>query len=60
MTHGCVRATSLGALTLGFDVVLVADGHSSYSRDAAQQIEKWNRQLAEAGARLAPAVQVDL
>lgn len=60
VTHGCVRATSLGALSLGFDVVLVADGHSSYSRDAAQQIEKWNRQLADAGARLAPAVQVDL
>lgn len=60
VTHGCVRATSLGALSLGLDLVLVADGHSSYSRDAAQQIDKWNRQLAEAGARLAPAAQVDL
>lgn len=60
VTHGCVRATSLGALSLGLDLVLVADGHSSYSRDAAQQIDKWNRQLAEAGARLAPAARVDL
>ncbi|MFZ5808974.1 MAG: cysteine hydrolase family protein [Chloroflexota bacterium] len=52
VTHGCVKATCLGALKEGYKVVLVSDGHSSYSKDAAQLIEKWNRALHEKGADL--------
>ena len=58
VTHGCVKATCLGALALGYTVTLAADGHSSYSKDAAQLIEEWNRKLGEAGASVAPASQI--
>ena len=58
VTHGCVKATCLGALALGYAVTLAADGHSSYSKDAAQLIEEWNRKLGEAGASVAAASQI--
>lgn len=58
VTHGCVKATCLGALELGYSVTLVADAHSSYSKDAARLIEEWNRKLGEAGAQVMPASQV--
>jgi nicotinamidase-related amidase len=60
VTHGCVKATCEGALALGYAVVLAADGHSSYSKDAARLIEESNRRLAEAGAAVMPAAQIDL
>lgn len=49
VTHGCVKNTCLGALEEGWQVTLAADAHSSYSKDAAAMIEKWNAALAEAG-----------
>lgn len=58
VTHGCVKATCLGALDEGYKVVLVSDGHSSYSKDAAQNIEKWNRALGAKGAEVLEAEKV--
>ena len=52
VTHGCVKATSLGAIEAGYKVVLVSDGHSNYSKDAPELIEKWNRALRDKGAKL--------
>ena len=60
VTHGCVKATCLGALALGYTVTLAADGHSSYSKDAAPLILEWNCKLGEAGARVMPAAQIGL
>ncbi len=60
VTHGCVKATSQGALALGYEVTLVADGHSSYSKDAARLIEEWNRSLGAAGAQVLPAAEIEL
>ena len=60
VTHGCVKATCLGALDLGYAVVLAADGHSSYSKDAARLIEEWNRKLSEAGAQVMPATRIEI
>jgi len=60
VTHGCVKATCEGALALGYAVVLAADGHSSYNKDAARLVEEWNRILGEAGARVMPAAQIGL
>ena len=60
VTHGCVRATCEGALTLGYAVVLAADGHSSYSKDAGRLIADWNHRLDEAGAQVLPAAQIGL
>jgi nicotinamidase-related amidase len=58
VTHGCVRLTCLGALELGYQVVLVADGHSSYSKQAAELIEEWNHKLSVEGVELIPAAEV--
>jgi nicotinamidase-related amidase len=52
VTHGCVKATSFGAIDAGYQVVLVSDGHSNYSKDASELIEKWNRAISEKGAKL--------
>jgi len=52
VTHGCVKATSLGAIDKGYKVMLVSDGHSNFSKDAPQLIEKWNQAICEKGAEL--------
>jgi nicotinamidase-related amidase len=52
VTHGCVKATSLDALKRGYQVVLVSDAHSSYSKDAAKLITEWNEKIGKAGAVL--------
>jgi len=58
VTHGCVRASSLDGLKRGYRITLVSDGHSSYSKDAAALIRKWNKTIASAGAKLQTAKQV--
>lgn len=58
VTHGCVRATSEGALALGYRVILAGDAHSSYSKDAAALVEQWNAQLGQAGAEVQPAAAI--
>ena len=45
VTQGCVRATCMGANSLGYRVILVEDGHSNYSKDAEKIIEDWNHKL---------------
>ena len=60
VTHGCVKATCEGALALGYAVVLAADGHSSYSKDAVRLVAEWNRKLGAAGARVMPSAQIVL
>ncbi len=59
VTNGCVRATCLGGNKLGYDVTLVADGHSSYHRQAAKQIKEWNGKLAASLAFVLPAAEID-
>jgi len=58
VTHGCVKASTLGALERGYKVTLVSDGHSSFSKDAADLIEKWNTQLESKGSQLNTAAQI--
>jgi len=59
VTHGCVQATCLGALQLGYQVVLVMDGHSNYHRKAATIIEEWNRRLAVEQVEVVPAAAIE-
>jgi len=59
VTQGCVRATCLGALKLGYQVTLVSDAHSTYSKGAPDVIEKWNHALSEKGAVLKETRQID-
>jgi nicotinamidase-related amidase len=58
MTHGCVRATCLGAKARGYRVVLAADGHSNTSKQAAELIEVWNQKLSAEGAELLQASEI--
>jgi nicotinamidase-related amidase len=59
VTHGCVKATSLGALKRGYQVLLVSDGHSNFSKDAPKLIKKWNRAISRKGAELIETKDVD-
>jgi nicotinamidase-related amidase len=59
VTHGCVRATCAGGKELGYRVILVADGHSSYHRQAAQLIAEWNQKLSEGIVELRTAAEID-
>ncbi len=58
VTHGCVRATCTGAKNLGYRVILVKDGHSSYSKQAAQLIEEWNQKLSNDNVELKLAAEI--
>jgi nicotinamidase-related amidase len=59
VTHGCVRATTLGALERDYETILVSDGHSSFSHKAAELIPQWNKKLNRKGAVLMRAKEVD-
>jgi nicotinamidase-related amidase len=58
VTHGCVKAACLDACQKGYRVTLAADGHSSYSKDAAWLIDEWNEKLQQAGAQVIPASEI--
>jgi hypothetical protein len=58
VTHGCVKNTCLGGLAAGYPVILVADGHSSYSQKAGELIAEWNEKLARQGAQVLSAAEV--
>ena len=59
LTNGCVRASSLGALKLGYTVVLAKDGHSTYGRQAGQVIEEWNQKLSARQVELKSSSEID-
>lgn len=59
VTHGCVKATCIGALELGYHLVLIADGHSNYSKEAADLIINWNQNLREMGAKIRNTPEID-
>ncbi len=60
VTEGCVRATCIGGNILGYRVILVEDGHSSYRKDARKTIEKWNLELSKGHVELISADEIDL
>jgi nicotinamidase-related amidase len=49
VTHGCVRATCLGAVELGMGAALLEGGHSNWAADAAARIGATEGELAGAG-----------
>lgn len=58
VTNGCVRATCIGAHDLGLRVVLVSDGHSTYTKNAASLIKEWNHKLGDGVVELYPAAAI--
>jgi len=59
VTEGCVRATSLGGLKLGYQVFLVHGAHSTYARNADQVIEVKEQELQGAGVVLVSPTEID-
>ncbi len=59
VTHGCVKATCLGAMDLGYRVILVSDGHSSFSKQAAKLTEQWNQKLSGLGIETRATREID-
>lgn len=60
VTHGCVKASTLGALAEGYETVLAADAHSNYSEKAEQLVHDWNDKLAKAGALVLPTENITI
>jgi len=58
VTNGCVRWTCISGHELGFRVILVKDGHSSYIKGAAKLICDWNSKLCEHIVDLYPASEI--
>jgi nicotinamidase-related amidase len=58
VTHGCVKATSLGARELGYSVILVKDGHSNFHQKAPEIILEWNEKLSLQGVNLLTTQEV--
>ena len=53
-----MRATCLAGHALGYHVVLVQDGHSSFHKQAAARVEEWNRKLAAQGLDVIPTADI--
>jgi len=59
VTQGCVQATCRGGQKRGYQVTLVSDGHSTYSRDAAKLIRQWNGTLSSEIEAVRAAQDID-
>jgi nicotinamidase-related amidase len=59
VTQGCIGATCLGGLELGYRVCLVEDGHSNYNQEAAAVIKKWQKKLELSGVEIMPANRIE-
>jgi nicotinamidase-related amidase len=58
VTNGCVKATCIGARDLGYRVVLVEDGHSTYVKGASRVINEWNHKLGDGVVDLYPTAAI--
>jgi nicotinamidase-related amidase len=59
VTHGCVKATCLGAQELGYEVILVKDGHSNYHKKAKDIIDEWNQKLSQGNIKLMSTQEIN-
>ena len=50
VTHGCIKATSLGGLALGFKTSLLKNGHTNWNKNAAEKISSVESELEQKGA----------
>ncbi len=58
VSHGCVRATCLGALEEGFTVSLLKHGHSCWNKDASVKIATVEKELQEQVVLIRKALEV--
>ena len=58
VTHGCVQKTCLWAKELGYEVILVEDGHSNFQDQAEEVIKYWNQKLAHERIKIIPTEKI--
>jgi nicotinamidase-related amidase len=49
VTHGCVRASCIGSMELGFKTFLIKNGHSNWALDAKKKIELMENEMRRRG-----------
>ncbi len=49
VTNGCIKAACLDGLSSGYKVILVKDGHSTFTVNPQKLIEEWNEKLSREG-----------
>jgi nicotinamidase-related amidase len=52
VSHGCVKATCLGGLSEGFEILLLKNGHTNWNKDAESKIEETENELIIKGVLL--------
>ena len=58
VSNGCVRAACQDANKLGFDAILVSDGHSTFHKTGKNMVDCWNTLLQEEGTQLKSSADV--
>jgi len=52
VTHGCIRATCKGGLSLGFKTILLKNGHTNWDKKAPEKIRSVELELEQKGAKI--------
>jgi len=52
VSHGCVKATCLGGLKLGFKTAILKNGHTSWDKNAEMMINLVENELVEKGVEI--------
>jgi len=52
VSHGCVKATCLGGLKLGFKTAILKNGHTNWDKNAEMMINLVENELVEKGVKL--------
>jgi len=52
VSHGCIKAACLDGVRLGYNVILVSDGHSNFNQKPVQVIKETHDMLKEVGVEL--------
>jgi len=60
VTQGCIGATCLGGLELGYRVFLVEGGHSNCNPEAAEIIKKWQEKLELSGVEIISTDRIEI
>ena len=52
VTHGCIKATCKGGLSLGFKTALLKNGHTNWDKKAPEKIRSVELELEQKGAKI--------
>ncbi len=58
VSNGCIRAACLDGVRLGYELILVADGHSTFSKGGKTIVEQWNQELSGKGVTVMPCADL--